>query len=391
MATFNTADVLATVASYEQTGSISATARELGIQRVTVRNRLQYAKTQGIATPEQQIATLHGVNPEFDLTHAVPAPLVLKGTSTLYGADGQPKLQWVKTRLDQDQVEVAMRAAIEAMAESIPRVEPTAGPGKTIASLCNLYTLTDTHVGMRAWKPETGADWDLHIAEDVLCSAFDHLILNSPKAKVGIVNQGGDALHFDSLSAITPMHGHLLDADGRYSKVVKTAVRIFRHVVSRALEHHEHVIVIHQEGNHDMASSVWLRHLFGLLYENEPRVTVIDSETPYVIHEHGKTMLAFHHGHMAKNGSLPLLFAAQFPEVWGRTTKRYCHVGHRHHVEEKEHSGMKVVQHATIAARDAYAARGGWIAERQVTAVTYHAEYGQVATSTVTPEMLDAA
>ena len=52
---------------------------------------------------------------------------------------------------------------------------------------------------------------------------------------------------------------------------------------------------------------------------------------------------------------------------------------------------MKVVQHATIAARDAYAARGGWIAERQITAVTYHAEYGQVATSTVTPEMLDAA
>ena len=34
------------------------------------------------------------------------------------------------------------------------------------------------------------------------------------------------------------------------------------------------------------------------------------------------------------------------------------------------------------------AARGGWIAERQVTAITYSDKYGQVARNTVTPEML---
>jgi hypothetical protein len=52
---------------------------------------------------------------------------------------------------------------------------------------------------------------------------------------------------------------------------------------------------------------------------------------------------------------------------------------------------MKVVQHATLAARDAYAARGGWMSERQCTAYTYHTEYGQVCCNTVTPEMLAAA
>jgi hypothetical protein len=99
-------------------------------------------------------------------------------------------------------------------------------------------------------------------------------------------------------------------------------------------------------------------------------------------------MLGFHHGHLRKNEQLPLLFASQFPQVWGNTSKRYVHTGHRHHVEEKEHSGVTVIQHPTLAARDAYAARGGWIAERQVRAISYHAEHGEVARTTVVPEML---
>jgi hypothetical protein len=87
---------------------------------------------------------------------------------------------------------------------------------------------------------------------------------------------------------------------------------------------HEKVVVLMAEGNHDMASSVWLRVMFRALYENEPRVEVIDSELPYYCHQHGKTMLAFHHGHLKKNDQLPLLFASQYPEVWGATTKRYA-------------------------------------------------------------------
>ena len=114
----------------------------------------------------------------------------------------------------------------------------------------------------------------------------------------------------------------------------------------------------------------------------------MDSELPYYVHVHGETMLAFHHGHLSKNSQLPLLFAAQYPREWGKTIKRYCHTGHRHHVEEKEHSGMTVVQHSTIAARDAYAARGGWVSERKMRAITYHAQHGETSTVTVTPEML---
>lgn len=336
-------------------------------------------------------AVMQGYAPESDLRVVVPEPMILRGTSTLYGDDGALKLQWVKTKLSDELAEKAMREAVAALAEDVPRAAPIRSPKRAAEELLNLYTLTDCHVGMRAWSAETGADWDLSIAEETLTGAFLHLVESSPPAATAFVAQLGDWLHYDGLNAVTPMNGHLLDADGRFEKVVRVAVRILRAVIDAALRRHKRVVVIMAEGNHDMASSVWLRHLFGLLYENEPRLEVIDSPLPYYAHQHGRTMLAFHHGHLAKNSQLPLMMAAQFPQMWGSSTRRYCHTGHRHHVEEKEHSGMVVIQHPTMAARDAYAARGGWIADRSMTAITYHAEHGQVARTTVVPEMLAGA
>jgi hypothetical protein len=155
-----------------------------------------------------------------------------------------------------------------------------------------------------------------------------------------------------------------------------------------ALKKHSRVHVILAEGNHDLASSVWLRQMFAALYDQEPRVTVNDSELPFYAFQWGETMIGVHHGHKIKNEQLPLLFAAQFPKMWGETRKREIHCGHRHHRDEKEYNGATVIQHPTIAARDAYAARGGWIADRSVQAITYHRQYGQVGRVSVCPEML---
>ena len=343
---------------------------------------------QGSITGLKKRAAKHGYAPEHDMTKTVPEPFLVKGTSTLYDEDGKARLQWVKTTLDQEKVEQAIRDAVDALAQEVVRLPPLPAPKSTEAQLVNLYTLTDCHVGMRSWAQETGEDWDLEIAERTLTGAFQHMIGAAPPAEVGFVNQLGDFLHYDGLAPITPTGGHLLDADGRYPKVVKVAVRILRAMIDSALARHKKVVVLMAEGNHDIAGSVWLRHLFSLLYENEPRVEVMETSMAYYAYQHGKTMLAFHHGHLSKTGALPLLFAAQYPQVWGATTRRYCHTGHRHHVEEKEHSGMIVIQHPTIAARDAYAARGGWVADRSMTAITYHSKHGQVGRTTVVPEML---
>jgi hypothetical protein len=241
---------------------------------------------------------------------------------------------------------------------------------------------------MLAWDQETGADWDLEIAEHLLCSAFSTMIKSSPKAKVAIINQLGDFMHYDSLIAQTPASKHALDADSRFAKMVRVAIRVYRRIVQDALEHHEFVHLMAIEGNHDESSSVLHREWLAAFYEKEPRVYVDTSPLPYATYQHGTTMLAFHHGHKKKVGpDLALYFAAMCPKMWGETGKRYVHTGHYHHEKITEHSGVKFIQHATLAAPDAYSARGGWFSERQVVAYTYHKEYGQVSATTVVPEM----
>jgi hypothetical protein len=362
--------------------SINAAARALAVQKSYICGTIKRVEKK---------AAIHGYAPQHDLTHTVAPGQKLRGASTLYRrGEAEPVLQWVKSTTDEDKREEIMRAAVAAMMEDTPRAEPVEFVGNSVHELCNVYTLTDCHVGMRAWGRETGADWDLDIAERVLTGAFAHMVKASPKADLAVVAQLGDFLHFDSLVAETPSSKHPLDADSRYSKVVRVAVRTLRATVDEALQHHRRVVLLIAEGNHDMAGSVWLRQMFQLLYEREPRVEVIDSELPYYCIRHGETMLGWHHGHLKKVEQLPGLFAAQFPRDWGMTTKRYIHTGHLHHVYEKEHSGVTVMQHPTLAARDAWAARGGWISERQVTSVTYSSRFGEVARNTVTPQMLAA-
>lgn len=360
-------------------GSFRSAAKALGTNESSIRRSVRAA---------QKKAALQGHSPAHDMTRTVPDGFKVKGVSTYYNAEGKPSGQWVKSASDDARREELMREAFAAMAEELPRVPPVPAPPHSIEALCNVYTLTDSHVGSLCWNKEGGADWDLKIAERILVGCFEQMVTTSPRARVGVVAQLGDFLHQDGMTPVTPTSGHILDADGRFSKVVQVAVRVLRRVVDLALLHHERVVVLMAEGNHDLSSSIWLRTMFAALYENEPRVNVIDSPLPYYVYEHGKTMIAWHHGHLSKNDQLPILFAAQFPKVWGNSLKRYVHTGHRHHTEEKEHSGITVIQHPTLTARDAYAARGGWIAERQVTAISYHAEFGQVARTTVTPEML---
>lgn len=360
--------------------SVRAAAKAVGMHKSQALEALRLV---------QRKAAMQGYSPEHDLTRIVAPGQALRGTSTLYRrGEPEPVIQWVKTTADDVQREAIMRASVAALMQDVPRAEPTAYPDSPPENLCNVITLTDVHVGAYAWGKETGADWDLTIAERDVTGAVRHLINACPKAGTCVVAQLGDFLHQDGLAAVTPTSGHQLDSDSRFSKVVQVAIRILRAAVDMALQRHARVVVLMAEGNHDIASSVWLRQLFLLLYEREPRVSVIDSELPYYCHQHGQTMLAWHHGHLKKLDQLPLLFAAQFPKVWGNTTKRYVHTGHLHHKHEKEHSGVTVIQHPTIAARDAYAARGGWVADREMTAITYSDKFGQIARATVCPEML---
>jgi hypothetical protein len=326
-------------------------------------------------TDQQWIKTRLDSGEVFEVT---PGHLV-SGMSVMTDAQDRVRLKWQKIDVPAVERQSLQEAVLAALNERIVPTPPVEAPMYLDADLATLYTMTDCHVGMLAWDKETGADWDLDLAERCLVNTLLEMIAAAPASKVGILNQLGDFLHFDSLAPMTPTHGHVLDADSRYQKVVMVAVRILRRVIAAMLAKHEEVYVYMMEGNHDPAGSVWLRIMFAHLYENEPRVHVNLSPNPYAMYEHGKVMLGFYHGHLAKISDVDRVFSDQFREAWGRCPYVYIHTGHKHHVEEKEKCGAKVIQHPTLAAPDAYASRGGWLSKRQATSMTYHKVRGEVA------------
>lgn len=362
-------------------GNSAAAGRALQTPVATVKRQLRAALAAGFKPDVQRLIAAGE-------SAAAPEGWVLKGTSTYYNKDGVPTAQWVKTTKDAERLRVMQQSAFDALCATLIPLKPVVGPTSAHidTDLLNLYTLTDCHVGMLAWSKETGDPWDLDIAERCLVDIFFRMIDAAPEAEVGIVNQLGDFLHFDSLTPETPAHRHILDADSRYQKVVTVAVRILRRIIEKALTKHKTVQVYMHEGNHDPAGSVWLRVLFAQLYEKNQRVTVEQSPNPYVAYQHGNVFLGFHHGHLLKPVSMPLLFASQFSKIWGNTEFRYVHCGHKHHVEEKEHPGIKVIQHPTLSAPDAYAARGGWLSKRQATSMTYSKKSGEIARGIFIPQ-----
>lgn len=360
-------------------GSQRKAAKALGINPRTLEKSLARLNAK---------AAMVGWAPQHNMTHTVPDPFYVKGVSSYYGPDGELRGQWVKSNLDQEQRLQRIMELIEARCDDItPRAPVAFDPSLTVdKELCNLVTLTDCHVGALAWAREAGEDWDLNIARETLTRCFVGMINSMPAAHTCIINQLGDFLHTDSLVPVTPAHGHILDADGRYQKISEYAIEILEDIISAALQKHERVHVIMAEGNHDESSSVWLRVMFKRIFRDEPRVTVEDSPLPYYAYQHGRVMLAFHHGHKLRPAALPMWFATKFPVMWGSTTARYGHSGHQHHLDEKDHMGMRWMQHPTIAAADAYSARGGWISPREAIGVTYDLE-GEISRITVRPKM----
>lgn len=329
----------------------------------------------------QGIAPAHGLN--------VPMPpgyLMGKVTVQATPVAGVERT-WVRMSPDAEMQQAALMAAVDAMAVDLPRVAPRKPSGKFQTDLMTGYPIGDPHVGMYSWREETGEDWDLDIARRVHCEAMDALVDAAPATETALITNLGDLLHYDSMEAKTPRSGHMLDADGRYAKVIDVAVMTLRQCIESALRKHKFVRVVNVRGNHDETGALWMARLLATTYEREPRVSVDTSPSVFNYHRFGKTLIGMHHGHSCKPDKLPGVMAADRAQDWGESLWRYWWQGHIHHESKKEFPGCSVESFNTLAAKDAYANDGGWRSGRVMQAIVYHREHGEVARSRVNAAM----
>lgn len=333
---------------------------------------------------------LAGLEPEDSVV--LPDPKKITKTSTLYDQQGRVTQQWVSEKQEDKDREALWLEFAKALAEDLPRAQPIpANDHLASDQLAACYPVGDHHFGMRSWSEETGADYDLNIAERLLTQATDYLLAATPACEQAFIAFLGDLNHYDSFEAVTPTHRNLLDADGRFPKMVRVAIRSIRYMIEAALRRHKHVTVIIEIGNHDMASSVFLMECLANIYENEPRVTIDRSPSHYHYFTFGKCLVGTHHGHGSKMEKLPLIMAADRPAEWGAALHRYWWTGHIHSRTAHDFNGCTVESFRILPPADAYAAQKGYRSIRDMKAIVLHKEFGEVARHTVNPQMIDGA
>ena len=367
-------------------GNKAAAAKDMKVSRAAIRQAVH----AGIKK-----ATARGWNPEHDMTHPAAPGYHVKGVSTLYGKDGAPKQQWVKTNKDATQVLQELRESVKELTMTLPKIKPFKEKKVRKANdLMAVYPLGDPHIGMLSYGLETGQNWDLKIAEQKFMPVFDRLVRSAPDCDEATIIDLGDFWHADNIAGVTPASGHKLDMDGRFSKMIKVGFRILRQMIDSALTKHGIVNVVILPGNHDAVGSLFLREGLTNVYENEPRVKILDSVALFQYFTWGDVLVGMHHGHTCKFNNLPLVMAADKANEWGKATNRYWYTGHIHHTSQmemkgKEYQGCIVESFRTIAGPEAYSVEAGYRSGQDSKCIVLHKKYGEIARQTVSVDTHD--
>lgn len=299
------------------------------------------------------------------------------GTSTLYDAEGKPKLQWVKRKHERGPEDWA--PIVKDVFADTPPVKPIPPPKSTNKSLLTVYPIGDHHVAMYAWAEEAGSDYDIGIAERLLVSAARHLVDVAPASETALIVDVGDFFHVDTIRNETVRSGHPLDVDTRYAAMIRAGVAMLRTCIETALTKHRRVKVICSPGNHNDLGALWLSLALGLLYEKNPRVEIEQTPAKFAYHRHGKVLLGVTHGDTVKLDKLAGVMATDRAKEWGETEHRYWLTGHIHHRKVIEAPGVMIESFRTLAARDAWASAAGYRSGRDMTAIVFHDQHGEVA------------
>lgn len=370
---------LAAVAKH---GTSKAAERALGLGNDTISKSIRALNRE----TERQARLGHAPGHWDDGT----APGYRMGKVTIQRGPGGVERVWERQHPAAEQEAERLQAMREALLEGLPRAKPLSPPRHADNDLLTVYPQGDPHAGLYSWKEETGQAFDLAEYERVTMAAIDRLVASAAPSAHALFIDLGDSLHADNNASRTKS-GHHLDTHGRHAEVVRSVIRCKRHHIARMLEKHRHVTVRINPGNHDGVTALMLAEMMAMIYENEPRVTVATSPNPYWFHGFGSNLIGTTHGDGAKGANLPLLMAVDAPALWLESEhgSRVWFVGHVHHKDVKDYPGVTVEYCRTLAAPDIWSHASGYRSKRDMQAVTFHRQDGEVERHTCSMQRLE--
>lgn len=356
-------DAIAALDAFQRFGEIKRAAEHLGIRWHTCKRRVVVAEERNLGD------SLSGGR--------IPDGFSVNGASTLYDAGGKKVMEWVKTSRDKE----LLQDKIDAIREALSGIEPI--PEIPSPSYCEdqsltAYPIPDAHIGMKAWIDETGENYDLKIASRRLQFLASTAVNLSPASHTAIVLGLGDMTHANDATNMTPRSKHVLDVDSRPFLTLEVTIAANVAIIEAAARKHKQVIVRVLPGNHDQDAYLAIMFALAERYRENPRVKVQKTPSEFFVFQHGKVMIAAHHGHGAKAQQLAMFMADEHAEIWGKTKFRHLFTGHLHHYKASDLGGIMHEQLRAVAPRDAYAISNAYSARSDMQAITFDAEWGEV-------------
>ncbi len=355
----------------EQLGSYAKAEKDLGLCQGAIYRAIKRLKKR---------AAREGYAPGHWQDGAAPGYLM--GKVTVQRANGVVERTWERQSPDLEQQLADMRAAVEAfIGETVkPLKAPAVKASNRSSDIIPWIQIGDGHLGMLAYEAESGADFNLEIAELELCTAIGILIDETPACDRLVINDLGDMTHRENRAGETTHSRNKLDCSGTYDQMFRTYSRVMRFIVDKALTKAQTVDFIGNKGNHDDINQVAMGEILRVGYGHTGRVNVLDNQSKFIGYRMGKTLVMTHHSDTCKVEKLVDVMADDFAQDWGETSFRYADVGHLHHafLHKKEHGGAQVECWNTLAPKDAWGAGAGHRGRQSITIVDRSRTYGEV-------------
>ena len=361
-------------------GNQAAAGKSLGVSQSSVWQLVNRIET---------CAAQEAVAPHRDVDHQTMEGFHAKFVTSRYDGDGKLQGQYVRQERDKDDdTQEVLRSFVDGLLKELPgHHTPVEAPKMTGKDRLNCFSIGDHHLGMHSYKPQTGFNYDVNIAENLLEQSFESLIARADKAEAALFLNMGDFMHTDSESSTTA--GTPQDTDGRYERTVRHAHILMKQMIVRLLETYPHVYVLNIRGNHDHRASYFLNEIMVAYFENEPRITVLCNQNKFIPFSWGKVFLLTHHGDGINAQKMYEVATRDYRDEWGRHPFVYGYTAHFHHKTVLELPGMVCEQMGVLCPVDRWHASKGFGASRTMVCITHHKEFGEVGRVTFKAEMAE--
>jgi hypothetical protein len=253
--------------------------------------------------------------------------------------------------------------------------------------------MPDLHLGLLAWREESGKDADLKLTVAAANRAVDSLLgftHGLPIERI-VMPVGNDFFNVNDKAEET-VHGTRQQEDGRWQKTFRIGERLMISMIEKCMTIAPLDIII-IAGNHDEERMFYFGEYLAGRFHRSANIAIDNRPIKRKYYAWQTVLLGLTHGYYEKIQQLAALMPYEVPDLWAASRHREWHLGDKHHkvemvtkTEEME-NGVVVRILRSLSAPSTWSFDKGFVgAQRSAEAFLWHPQNGLCGQFTSPPE-----